>query len=59
MKNITIFLSENFHFLVVKFLVYLDRRVFVMVVRILPKTTDGVNFIAAFVPLTCPVSVHF
>ena len=31
MKNIRIFLSENFHFLVVKFSVYLNRRVFVMI----------------------------
>ena len=30
MKNIRIFLSENFHFLVVKFSVYLNRHVFVM-----------------------------
>ena len=30
MKNINIFLSENFHFLVVKFSVYLNRHVFVM-----------------------------
>ena len=30
MKNIRIFISENFHFLVVKFSVYLNRRVFVM-----------------------------
>ena len=30
MKNIRIFLSENFHFLVVKFSVYLKRHVFVM-----------------------------
>ena len=30
MKNIRIFLYENFHFLVVKFSVYLNRRVFVM-----------------------------
>ena len=29
-KNITVFLSENFHFLVVKFSVCLNRRVFVM-----------------------------
>ena len=28
MKNIRVFLSENFHFLVVKFSVYLNRRVF-------------------------------
>ena len=30
MKNIRIFLSENVHFLVVKFSVYLNRHVFVM-----------------------------
>ena len=30
MKNIRIFLSENFHFLVVKFSVYLNRHAFVM-----------------------------
>ena len=30
-KNIRIFSSENFHFLVVKFSIYLNRRVFVMV----------------------------
>ena len=30
MKNIRIFLSENFYFLVVKFSIYLNRRVFVM-----------------------------
>ena len=30
MKNIRFFLSENFPFLVVKFSVYLNRRVFVM-----------------------------
>ena len=30
MKNIRIFLSENFHFLVLKFSVYLNRHVFVM-----------------------------
>ena len=34
MKNIRIFLSENFHFLVVKFSVYLNRRVFLMVTGI-------------------------
>ena len=28
MKNIRIFLSENFHFLVVKYSVYLNRHVF-------------------------------
>ena len=30
MKNIRGFLSENFHFLVIKFSVYLNRHVFVM-----------------------------
>ena len=30
MKNIRIFLSENFHFFMVNFSVYLNRRVFVM-----------------------------
>ena len=30
MKNIRVFLSENFHFLEVKFSIYLNRRVFVM-----------------------------
>ena len=30
MKNIGIFLSENFQFLVVKFSIYFNRRVFVM-----------------------------
>ena len=30
MKNIRFFLSENFHFLGVKFSMYLNKRVFVM-----------------------------
>ena len=30
MKNIRFFLPENFHFLVVKFSIYLNRRVFVL-----------------------------
>ena len=30
MKNIGVFLSENFHFLEIKFSIYLNRRVFVM-----------------------------
>ena len=30
MKNIRVFLSENFQFLEVKFSIYLNRRVFVM-----------------------------
>ena len=41
MKNIRIFLSENFPFLVVKFSIHLNRRVFVMV---------------SFQPSFCPVS---
>ena len=35
MTNIRIFFSENFHFFVVKFSVYLNRRVFVMCPNIL------------------------
>ena len=31
MKNIRVFLSENFQFLEVKFSIYLNRRVFVMI----------------------------
>ena len=34
MKNIRVFLSENFQFLEVKFSIYLNRRVFVMIFRI-------------------------
>ena len=30
MKNVRVFLSENFQFLEVKFSIYLDRHVFVM-----------------------------
>ena len=33
MKNIRVFLSENFQFLVVKYSIYLNRRVFVMFFR--------------------------
>ena len=32
MKNIRVFLSENFQFLQVKFSIYLNRRVYVMVI---------------------------
>ena len=35
MKKISEFLSENFQFLVVKFSIYLNRRVFVMKISIL------------------------
>ena len=38
MKNIRIFCLKNCHFLVVKFSVYLNRRVFVMSSVILPGT---------------------
>ena len=31
MKNISFYLSENFHFLVAKFSIYLNRCVFVMI----------------------------
>ena len=31
MKNVRVFLSENFQFLEVKFSIYLNRRVFVMI----------------------------
>ena len=41
MKNIRIFLSENFHFLVVKFSVYLNRRVFVMCTLLSPTDFNG------------------
>ena len=34
MKNIRFFLSENFPFLIVKCLIYLNRRVFVMCLNI-------------------------
>ena len=43
MKNIRNFLSENFPFLVVKFSIYLNRRVFVMIFR---KSYKGYNFCA-------------
>ena len=33
MKNIRVFLSENFQFLEMKFSIYLNRRVFVMFLR--------------------------
>ena len=33
MKSIRVFLSENFHFLEVKFSIYLNRRVIVMVLK--------------------------
>ena len=39
MKKISAFLSENFQFLVVKFSIYLNRRVFVMGMRV-PSNDD-------------------
>ena len=42
MKNINFFLSENFQFLVVKFSVYLNRRVFVMIILTLLYSKTGV-----------------
>ena len=52
MKNIRIFLSENFHFLVVKFSVYLNRHVFVKVftfnARVLQKVLSlGLDYFRA------------
>ena len=40
MKNIGVFLSENFHFLEVKFSVYLNRHVFVMIRTLLPSVAE-------------------
>ena len=44
MKNIRIILSENFHFLVVKFSIYMNRHVFVMVC----EETDNYNWAATW-----------
>ena len=41
MKNIRVFLSENFQFLEAKFSIYLNRRVFVMTYRGLISVFDG------------------
>ena len=40
MKNITVFLSENFQFLEVKFSTYLNRCVFLMFFLIFPRKLD-------------------
>ena len=37
MKNIRVFLSENFQFLEVKFSIYLNKRVYVMVMKTLVR----------------------
>ena len=46
MKNIRVFSSENFHFLVVKFSVYLNRCVFVMVRKHNPDMCPTVTHIS-------------
>ena len=43
MKNIRFFLSENFLFLVLKFSIYLNRRVFVMIVNSGPSISVMLN----------------
>ena len=48
MKNIRIFLSENFPVLVVKFSVYLNRRVFVMFPRKKMALTFHTNFLPSY-----------
>ena len=61
MKKYQNFLSENFHFLVVKFSIYLNRRVFVMLIRIAGGTFSDVavqlnisiNVASAVVPSKC------
>ena len=40
MKNIRVFLSENFQFLEVKFSIYLNRRVFVMDAKLIISSFD-------------------
>ena len=53
MRNIRIFLYENFHFLVVKFSIYFNRRVFVMFlcVEVLrPSQPNGVMSSAVSLP---------
>ena len=48
MKNITVFLSENFLFFEVKFSIYLNRRVFVMSrleqISVVPKMFELLKF---------------
>ena len=41
MKNIRVFISENFQFWVVKFSMYLNRRVFVMILQILSPKNEN------------------
>ena len=54
MKNIRIFLSENVHFLVVKFSVYFNRRVFVMSVPMCRTFSE--RRLKHFDRVICPVS---
>ena len=49
MKNIRIYLSENFHLLLVKFSVYWNRHVFVMT-KALVKVAFGTYFILNHIP---------
>ena len=53
MKNIRIFLSENFLFLEVKCSIYLNKRVFVMGANLLPRLFEEkrgyINFTDVFV----------
>ena len=44
MKNIRFFLPENFHFLVVKFSMYLNRRVFVMQSKFSVREALEINY---------------
>ena len=44
MKNIRIFVSENFQFLEVKVSIYLNRRVLVMVLQVLRKSSPYCPF---------------
>ena len=57
MKKYQSFLSENFQFLEVNFSIYLNRRVFVMMLKmnsILPKCTlTGIFFVNLFIVITC------
>ena len=41
MKTIGVFLSENVQFLEVKFSIYLNRRAFVMIIKVCPTYIDA------------------
>ena len=53
MKNISIFLSENFQFVVVRFSIYLDRRVFVMENRTAVGISEVRNIFSQFNTRQC------